>query len=71
MNKIEVPVLRPLAGALRSLCFRIQISLGGKTTSPGPARGKRGFREASGEKSVCSGESSRPQQEPSGVCFGV
>ena len=59
-----VPVLRPLAGALSSLRFRIQISLGGNTTSPGPARGKRGFQAASWEKSVCSGESS---QAPAGT----
>ena len=55
----------------QSLCFRIQISLSSNTTSPGPARGKRGFWAASGEKSVCSCESSSPQQEPSGACFGI
>ena len=70
-HRAWLPVLRPLAGTLRSLLFRIQISLGSNTTSPGPARGKSSFWAASGEKSVCSGESSRPQQEPSGACFVI
>ena len=56
---------------LNSLRFLIQISLGSNTTSPGPARGKRGFQAASREKSVCSGESSGLLQEPPGVCFGI
>ena len=37
----------------------------------GLARGQRGTREADWEESVCSGESSWPQGEPSGVCFRI
>ena len=37
----------------------------------GPGEGKRGFQEADWEESVCSGESSRPLREPSGIYFRI
>ena len=62
---------KPSKWKLSDLHFGIQNSLGCNATSPGPARGQRDTWEDGWEESVCSGESSRPQQEPSGVCFGI